>query len=226
MNIILHAHSNWSNDGRITLEEWPIILKNYNLDGVCLTEHEESDWNINKYMKYKEQCKKISESSGKLIIPGIEFNCDGIHTLCYGLESFPLRPSSIEELKKEIEKQNRILVYAHPVKYNYNNIKNYMDNIDGIEIWNSKKIYDYIFGPNKNSIGLLNDDLIAFAGQDIHKMSDLTKLYINTKTKDILYDIKNGRFDIKYNKRIIDVNKNYINSTILKIYTKIIKYII
>ena len=50
--IILHAHSEWSHDSKITLENWRIFMKKNSISMVYLTEHEESGWDQNKYEKF------------------------------------------------------------------------------------------------------------------------------------------------------------------------------
>lgn len=211
MKVLLHAHSNWSHDGQLNLSEIAEIMLSEDLGAICMSEHEESGWDRHKYEEYRKECAKHSKR-GRKIIPGIEFSCSGIHTLCYGLESYPTRPSSMSELKSEVNDQGCLLIYAHPRKYSFFRDKEYLKAIDGVEIWNSKFLYDWKVGPNDKTFDLLLDSHRLFIGQDIHTRKDLSGLLIETLGSDVLEDLRMENFNILYNNQHIVLSKNRLRS--------------
>lgn len=171
--IILHAHSQWSHDSKITLENWRIFMKKNSISKVYLTEHEESGWDENKYEKFKSECIKYSCNKHK-IIAGLELNISGYHILAPNLKHYNGRPfdEKPREIKKWVEKQGSILIAAHPDKYRDFNTK-ILTNCHGIEIINTKHQYNWFFRrpTSKTQNLMLQFKLKPYVGQDIHRLS-------------------------------------------------------
>ena len=126
------------------------------------------------------------------LIPGIEFNQDGYHVLCYGLRHLPRRPSSLAELAADVHRQGCVLALAHPGKYHWRVPRALIAGVDAIEVWNSKWIYDGAAGPHPRSIQLAaRRRMQVIAGQDVHKPKHLSPLILMTRGDgdDILGDI-------------------------------------
>ena len=162
--IILHAHSKWSHDSKITIKSWRNFMKKNNVSIVYLTEHEESGWDQNKYEKFKLECMNFSCKKHK-IIAGLELNISGYHVLAPNLKNYDGRPCDEKPstIRKWVEKQDSILIAAHPDKYDDFNSK----------ILNTKHQYNWFFRRPSSRTKNLNllFNLKPFIGQDIHKLS-------------------------------------------------------
>ncbi len=197
--VLAHAHSTWSHDGLLTLEAWADIARARGLQAVLLTEHEETGWTPERYAAYRDDCQRLSDINHQLI-PGIEFNQDGFHVLCYGLQQYPARPSSLRQLYADVHAQHCILCLAHPGKYRWDYPPRFVEMIDAIEVWNSKWIYDGRLGPHPRSLYIASGKQLV-VGQDVHKTSHLTRLTIETTTPNVLEDISRGQYQIAWGKR-------------------------
>lgn len=176
--VILHAHSNWSHDSNIKLEEWKVFIEDRNISKVYLTEHEESEWDEAKYEEYVSACKQISSNSHE-IIPGLELNINGLHILAPNLKSYMGRPhdNDLKKLKYWIENQGSILIAAHPDKYKIHH-EDILSICNGIELINTKPQYNWIFKkPSSQCFRLMKKhNLKPFIGQDIHKLNQFDPL--------------------------------------------------
>lgn len=161
---------------------------------MLLSEHEETGWTPERYEEYARACAAAS-TSGAQLVPGIEFSQDGFHVLCYGLRSFPPRPSRARDLSKAVHAQGARLCLAHPGKYRWRYPSELVDAADAVEVWNSKWIYDGALGPHPASLRL-SQGLGLFAGQDVHKRKHFSSLYVETEGPDVLGDIAEGRYGI------------------------------
>jgi glycosyltransferase involved in cell wall biosynthesis len=216
--VLAHAHSTWSHDGHIALSSYAEVARSLGCSAVLLTEHEESGWDDARYEAYVAACHAVSMESeqspltaalspqagrgGRVrIIPGIEFNQDGYHVLCYGLRHLPRRPSPLAELAADVHRQGCVLALAHPGKYHWRVPDALIAGVDAIEIWNSKWIYDGAAGPHPRSHQLAaNKQLIA--GQDVHKPKHLSPLILMTRGDDVLADIASGSYECAWGTRV------------------------
>lgn len=174
--IVLHAHSLWSHDSRIALQEWRDFLIDNRINKVFLTEHEESGWDAARYVKYMKECKRYSTADYK-IIPGLELNIRGYHVLAPGLLDYGSKPSdeNLRELKNWVVKNGSFLIAAHPDKYaSYD--PEVLAICDGIEIINTKHQYNWFFTrPTLRTFDFKRRyGLMPFIGQDIHRLSQYT----------------------------------------------------
>lgn len=190
--IIAHAHTLWSYDGTLTLARWREVAKQRNCDVVLFAEHEETGWTPDRYADYVQTCASES-TEGISLIPGIEFNQDGYHVLCYGLRHWPARPSSAQELAAEVHRQGCLLCLAHPVRYRWSYPNALLRVVDAVEVWNSNWVCDGWFGPHPQTL-LLAQDKIMLVGQDAHKLKHISPLYIVTASDCILADLGAGRY--------------------------------
>jgi hypothetical protein len=197
--VLAHAHSTWSHDGTLTLNDWGELTPRLGCDVVLLTEHEETGWTAARYEEYVAACRSASRKGVKLI-PGIEFSQDGFHVLCYGLQFFPHRPSSIDQLAAAVDAQGCFLCLAHPGKYRWEYSDLLLSHVQAVEVWNSKWIYDGMFGPHPNSVKLSHGKLLL-VGQDVHKVKHLSSLHIETHSDDIVADLLARHYWISLGKR-------------------------
>jgi glycosyltransferase involved in cell wall biosynthesis/predicted metal-dependent phosphoesterase TrpH len=190
--VLAHAHTTWSHDGHLPLDAYIELARRTGCSAVLLTEHEESGWTAERYAAYARACNRISTADVRLV-PGLEFNQNGYHVLCYGLQRLPTRASSIEDLAAAVHQQGCVLVLAHPAKYGWRIPSDLLRAVDAVELWNSKWIYDGKAGPHPKSLALATGKRIV-AGQDVHKLKHLSPLVMVTDTDDLLRDFRIGRY--------------------------------
>ncbi len=83
---LIHVHSEYSYDGTLSLEELVSLCKEGEDRFVILTEHAD-DFYDSKMDMLVDECKKLS-TKDFILIPGLEFNCEGMHILAIGIEKF------------------------------------------------------------------------------------------------------------------------------------------
>ena len=99
--VLAHAHSDWSYDGTLSLDEWRGLARQSGYDAVLFAEHEETGWNAGRYADYAAACAATSAPDVALI-PGIEFNQQGFHIACYGLRRWPSNPVSYRPTPRKL----------------------------------------------------------------------------------------------------------------------------
>jgi hypothetical protein len=190
--VLAHAHTIWSYDGTLTIEQWRELARQRAIDAVLFAEHEETGWTSDRYALYATACARASTPELALI-PGIEFNQDGYHVLCYGLREWPRRPSSSEELAAAVHRQGCFLCLAHPARYEWSYPDSLLRVVDAVEVWNSNWVCEGTFGPHPRSLELARGKPML-AGQDVHQPKHLSALYIRTTSDDVLADLQVGRY--------------------------------
>jgi succinoglycan biosynthesis protein ExoA len=204
--VLMHAHTTWSHDGQLPLDAYLELARRVDCDIVLLTEHEESGWNAERYDAYVRLCGTLS-TKDVCLLPGIEFNQNGYHILCYGLRTFPHRPSTLADLAAEVHKQGCVLTLAHPCKHLWHIPASVMESIDAVEIWNSKWIYDGDAGPHPSSRRLARRTRgrerppQVLIGQDVHKVKHLSPLVLVTERGHVLDCLASGRYEIAWQDR-------------------------
>lgn len=198
---IIHVHSRYSYDGQHTLEEIRLFAKNRGYSFVGMAEHSDT-LDEDKMSHFVAECRRLSDPAF-LLIPGIEFTCDGnLHLLGLGIEHFSDTKSPIS-VARFIRGQGGVAIVSHPIRYDYNIPSGLEGEIHGIEIWNAA--YDGRFVPNDRSIALWqalrgrNSTLRAFGGQDLHEISGRCHVKITLpcdelKQETILQLLKEGNF--------------------------------
>ena len=86
---IVHVHSDYSHDGRDSLEELQAFASARGITFVGLTEHAE-DFDAARFDQYREHCGRAS-ADGVRLIPGLEFRFEGfpgLHLLALGLRAW------------------------------------------------------------------------------------------------------------------------------------------
>ena len=164
-----HLHSTFSGDGEVPLAD---IKRMFMTDGfhfVAVCEHQH-DMDLQKFDALVEECRRLSEP-GFLMIPGIEFNCYRNHILGIGIHAYC--PSVAEdEVVPWIKGHNGLAVWAHPKKNEYQLPRHVIDELDGMEIWNSK--FDGKYAPRTEVVRYYRERLVhrpqlrPFCSVDFH----------------------------------------------------------
>jgi len=129
MKADLHIHSNFSNDGKSTVEEILAAASERGLGCVAITDH-------NSFEAYS-----FAKDNGKIIvIPGIEVSSKDGHILAYGIDRDIPRDMTIKETIDAIHKAGGVAFAAHPYRWwsglgEKNTLEN---NFDGTEARNAR----------------------------------------------------------------------------------------
>jgi hypothetical protein len=200
----LHIHSSISFDGTMSMAELSLFFRERKFDFILITEHSQSvsDGVMSELI---DECDRCS-SSGFLIIPGLEFSCrDELHILGLGVSRTSESDDPLEVVR-HIRQQGGVAVLAHPTKKEYSLDGEWIDELDGVEIWNSA--YDGKFLPQAESIRTFkklaqkNPDLKPFAGMDLHEEKNYYDVTLRIKRNglnrnQILKDLKEGNFTLE-----------------------------
>jgi predicted metal-dependent phosphoesterase TrpH len=106
MKADLHIHSNFSNDGRSTVEEIIAAATEKGLGCIAITDH-------NSFEAYG-----LVKDNGKVIvIPGIEVSSLEGHILAYGIERDIPRGMTVKETIAAIHEAGGVAFAAHPYRW-------------------------------------------------------------------------------------------------------------
>jgi predicted metal-dependent phosphoesterase TrpH len=213
---IIHVHSNYSYDGRNSVQEIVQFAKNQGYSFLGMSEHSDT-LNEEKMAQYVQECHLVSDPDC-LVIPGIEFSCEGnLHLVGLGVHHYTDHKDPIK-IAQFIHKEGGIAIIAHPIRYNYRIPPQLVHLVDGIEVWNSA--YDGRFIPNDRSLELLkemrreNKSLRAFGAVDLHRITHHIQVTITLPShelkKDVLlYALKEGNTIIDNGNRYFTLDSKY-----------------
>jgi len=129
MKADLHIHSNFSNDGKSTVEEIIAAAEERGLGCIAITDH-------NTFEAYD-----LAKDNGKVIvIPGVEVSSKEGHILAYGIDRNIPRGMTVKETIDAIHEAGGVAFAAHPYRWwsglgEENTVGN---DFDGIEARNSR----------------------------------------------------------------------------------------
>jgi hypothetical protein len=196
----IHLHTKLSHDGTLTLEQLAGFLKSKGYNFAAITEHS-YDIDQQSIDELARECERLS-TPDFLLIAGIEFRChDNIDILGYGvtITSDSDDPATII---KHIQFNGGVAVLAHPTVRNYPIEKEWVQHLDGAEIWNRQegKYLPQVVSMEKFRLfQRWHPKIKAFCGLDFHRKSSyypfatiLGAEYI--KRVEILEALRNGDF--------------------------------
>ena len=197
---VIHIHSDYSQDGRDSLEELQRWAAERKLRFVALSDHAE-DLDPEVFRQYTEHCHAVSDAQVTLI-PGLEYRFEGLkglHLLALGLRQW-IAPESPADFVAQARDRCGLTVLAHPVLARYRVPGAVLDGIDAIEVWNAA--YNTRFLPDPRAIRLLHrirrerPVVVGTAGLDQHDRRNdrQTRISIGAGAQDPLAEIRAGRF--------------------------------
>lgn len=203
----LHVHTNYSYDGRGSIEEIVESAIAKQLDGIAICDHNtmEGSYAARKYVS--------DNNLDLIIIPGIEVATSKGHLMVLGIEDCIKEGLSLEETirrarQEEKDKKSTVVIIAphpfHPFRHSIENSCLH-SGIDAIEIFNSLCFFG---GANKRArIMAARNGVIAVAGSDAHSAECIglatIEVEIGQQSKQkmpvgvILRRIKEGKVKIK-----------------------------
>lgn len=169
---IVHAHSNHSYDGKLTLAELRARLIEQGLQFACMTEHSDN-YTPEQVVAAVQDCRAHSDEAF-LFISGFEVPFEWTHTLVIGAETLDVASPALETIRKAKD-QGAWIVLAHPHRNNFQAKDTHAAMFDAVEVWNSH--YDGKRAPRMNALAFFrhlkasNNKLLACAGLDFHRES-------------------------------------------------------
>ena len=176
IKLACHVHSDWSYDGRYSLQALATIFARHGYDAVLTTEHDRG-FDEERRQRHREACQAAS-TERILVIPGIEYSdpANRIHILVWG--DVPFIGCSIETgstLTAAAEGRG-VAVMAHPARRQAWRAfqPEWLRHLAGIEVWNRKTDG---WCPGKQAAALIQQTgLPAFVGMDFHDRRQLFPL--------------------------------------------------
>ncbi len=219
LTIDLHVHTNYSHDGRDSVEKIIESAIAKKLDGVVICDHDtmEGSYAARKYVADNDR--------NLIIIPGVEVTTSEGHLIVLGVEDGVEKDLSPEEtirIAREKEKENRGTVVIivphpfHPFRHSIGNlcVRPELD-IDAIETYNSR--YFFGFANEMARRKAARNNITAVAGSDAHSAECVGLATVDvevdvevgiaqnpeskTRVEAILKGIKEGKVRIKSCKR-------------------------
>ena len=189
----LHIHQDkHSSDSKLNILDAIKDAKALNLDGICITDHD--DLGLRGYTG------ELSKEYNLLIISGVEiYTLDG-DLLCYGIDELPDERMSAQDTIDYVHKRGGVCIAAHPYRHNNRGLGDKLYQVQGL---------DAIEGLNGRTDVLSNLKSVEVAkelnipitgGSDAHSKGEIgsyitrfNKKIINEK--DFIDAIKSGEFE-------------------------------
>ena len=192
MKVLLHAHTTYSHDGRLSPPELAALARSKGFDAILISDHYE-DLDEDSFGRLVRDCEAVD---GCLLVPGYEKDWSGFHLCAFGVDRW-IVDEEIGSWSAKVREAGGIVCLAHPGRYRHKVPERVLAVCDAVEIWNSKRPYDGILGPHPAAYALLGDRL-ALVGQDLHRTRDATTLGIVVQDggtgSEIITAIKERRY--------------------------------
>ena len=162
MKIDLHCHTKYSYDSNSDIEKIIIEAKKKGIDGIAITDHDNTEgWT---------EAIELGKKYNFLIILGEEIKSNKGDILGLFLkEKIEGRKKDPRFVMEEIKKQGGLVVIPHPFHYGEgfrDNLTNYLDLIDAIEVFNARKPFS---SPDKMALDFAKKNNTGMtAGSDSH----------------------------------------------------------
>lgn len=200
---IMHAHSSYSYDAKMSLPEIKELCQKNGVQFVCMTEH--TDALTPEYAeKFVRECEVLSDESF-LFIPGFEVPFAGTHVLMIGARTFVSQYASTIETLQKWAHEASFVVLAHPVRNQFQVSDALLAEISALEVWNQQ--YEGKRVPRTRSLRLFDTlrlqkpALVATGGVDFHRASHFGAPFITLNATelseaDIVEKLRIGAFRV------------------------------
>jgi len=196
----IHVHSDYSHDGRDSLEQLREFGIQRGLSFLALSDHAE-DLDEEIFDGYIARCAELSDDRFELI-PGLEYRFaghPGLHLLALGLARY-MDPVTPVEFLEQAGEQARLTILAHPVLCRYDIPDEVLASIQAVEVWNAA--YNTRYLPDPRSIRILHEvrrsrpEVVGTVGLDQHdsKNDREVRIVLAGATEDPIAEIRGGRF--------------------------------
>lgn len=217
MRIDIHTHCI---EGNMKPEDIIKVLKNYQLDGICITEHSPYYRNSNLWQRIVKM-NEIINSYGFFSLIGVEVLTEAGEFLVFGDigEEDIYLPSyfgfGLIDFFKKFKNDNNVIIWAHPARKNIgldNKLKELiLSNIDGIEVFNGNH-QRYCIGYDISAQNILNgfcDKIAKCGGSDAHSILNISDCYTEFEGKikdrdDFINAIKENKVKGNFHEKVKD----------------------
>lgn len=198
---IIHAHSTYSYDAKLSLRELKELCQKNGVQFVCMTEHTD-ELTPERAVEFVRECEALSDETF-VFIPGFEVPYRHAHILMVGMREFFGNYAPTIEALREWTARASFVVLAHPVRNDFLVDDGLLHEIDALEVWNQQ--YEGKRVPRTHSISLLEELreqkplLLATGGVDFHRTehfgAPLVSLAVDSLTEaTILEKLTTGAF--------------------------------
>jgi hypothetical protein len=164
-----HIHSDWSYDGKWSLEALATEFSSRGYQILMMSEHDKG-FTESRRVEYREACARVS-SDRVLVLPGIEYSdpSNTVHLLVWGA-NVPFLGEGLptKVVLEAVKSANGVAVLAHPSRFEAwrSFDPEWAGNLLGVELWNRKSDG---WAPSQEAPPLLAmTGGIGFAGLDFH----------------------------------------------------------
>ncbi len=200
---LLHAHSSYSYDAKLSLLEIKELCQKNGVQFVCMTEHTD-ELTPEDAEAFVRECDALSDDSF-LFIPGFEVPFSRAHILMIGQRTFQDTYAATIEALKKWTAEAPFVVLAHPVRNAFQVSDALLAEIDALEVWNQQ--YEGKRVPRTRSLRLFDSlrikkpSLVATGGVDFHRTAHFGAPLISLNAtvlseSDILEKLRIGAFRI------------------------------
>lgn len=177
LRVVMHAHSVWSYDGRWPLDRIARLYGWLGADAVMMSEHD-TGFDPSRFEGYRVACVEASTTRCRLV-PGIEYSSpeNDIHILTWGLDHFLGEHRPVIDTLRDVRALGGVSILAHPVRRKaWQKVQpEWLDLLDGIELWNRKS--DGISWGVEAFALLRRSGLPAYVGHDFHRRRHVWPLH-------------------------------------------------
>lgn len=177
LRVVLHAHSDWSYDGRWSLDRLARLYRRLGADAVMMSEHD-TGFAPDRYAEYRAACAAASRT-GCPLVPGIEYSSpdNDIHLLVWGVPRFLGEHRPVIDTLRDVRAEGGVAILAHPVRRDaWRRISpDWLPLLDGIELWNRKS--DGISWGREAQAMIAAHGLPATVGHDFHRPRQIWPLH-------------------------------------------------
>lgn len=169
---IIHCHSTYSYDAKLSLSSIRQLCIAHNIQFVCMTEHTD-ELTKEKASAFIEECTRLSDATFRFI-PGFEVPYEHTHILLIGARSFQSTHAADIDSLRAWTRETPFVVLAHPVRNHFIVADDLLHELDALEVWNQQ--YEGKRVPRTRSLALFEllrkkkSELIAVGGIDLHRI--------------------------------------------------------
>ncbi len=164
---VAHVHSDWSYDGRWTLEDLARAFAKRRCAVVLMSEHD-IGFDEKRWADYQAACAAAGNNT-VLLVPGMEYSDkeNRVHVLVWGNLPFLGEGCSTGDLLEQVAHHGGSAFLAHPTRRDAWRDPTWAGRLTGVEIWNRK--YDGV-APSREALALAraHADLTRLYGLDFH----------------------------------------------------------
>lgn len=200
---IIHCHSTYSYDAKMSLRELRELFVQNGIQFVCMTEHAD-ELTKERAAAFVGECESLSDATFRFI-PGFEVPYRRAHILMIGMRDFFGSYAPDLDALRVWTRHVPFVVLAHPVRNRFVVEDGLLDQIDALEVWNQQ--YEGKRVPRVRSLKLYDrlkrkkETLVAIGGIDFHRKEHFSAplVHLDVESLDeetIIEKLKVGAFTV------------------------------